>query len=76
MRCSICKQAELRDGQVTVKLERGRTTVIFKNVPAQICPNCGEEYVDAAITANLLESAAEEPEDGCDVAVRHYASHR
>ena len=37
---------------------RGTTTVVFCNVPAQICDNCGEEYVDEEVTARLLVIAA------------------
>jgi YgiT-type zinc finger domain-containing protein len=27
-------------------LERESTTVVIKGVPAEVCHNCGEEYVD------------------------------
>ena len=45
MRCVICKQTEVRSGWATVTLERDSLTLVFKRVPAQVCPNCGEEYV-------------------------------
>jgi hypothetical protein len=28
-------------------------TLVVKDVPAQVCDNCGEEYVDADVTARL-----------------------
>ncbi|MCA9913998.1 MAG: type II toxin-antitoxin system MqsA family antitoxin, partial [Anaerolineae bacterium] len=34
MKCVICKQGDTRPGTVTVTLERGGTTLVFKNVPA------------------------------------------
>lgn len=50
MKCVICKQGENLLGTVTVTLERDGTTLVFKNVPAQVCENCGEAYVDEATT--------------------------
>ena len=54
MRCVICKVGETQPGKTTVTLERGGTTLVFKDVPAQVCPNCGEAYVDEEITKRLL----------------------
>lgn len=51
MKCVICKNGEIKPGTVTVTLEGGGSTLVFKNVPAQVCENCGEAYVDEAITA-------------------------
>lgn len=73
MNCVICKHAELLDGTATVTLERGATTLVIKDVPARICPNCGEKYVDAATTAHILESADHSATSGAEVEVRHYA---
>ena len=54
MKCTICKQGETQAGTTTVTLERGRTVVIIKNVPAQICMDCGEYYLDEQTTADVL----------------------
>ena len=48
--CAICKQGEVVAGTTTVTLERGGTTVVIKAVPAGVCDNCGEEYVDETTT--------------------------
>ena len=76
MKCVICKQATIRPGKATVTLERGPTTLVFKAVPARICPNCGEEYVDEKTTSRLLESAERAADSGVQVVVRQYASAR
>ena len=55
--CVICKHGETKPGKVTVTLERGATTLVFKQVPAQVCENCGEAYIDDATTAALLSAA-------------------
>jgi len=57
MKCVICKQAETRPGWTTVTLERGGLTLVVKRVPARVCPNCGEAYIDEQDTAQLLRTA-------------------
>ena len=48
MKCVVCKQAETRPGVTTVTFERGDSTFVVREVPAQVCPNCGEDYVSPA----------------------------
>jgi len=55
MKCLICKKGETQIGKVTVTLDRGGATFVVKNVPAQVCQNCGEEYVDN-LQAKKLET--------------------
>lgn len=54
IKCLICKQDETRSGVTTVTLERDGSTLVIKGVPAQVCPNCGEAYVDEDVTDELL----------------------
>ena len=72
MKCVICKKADPQPGRVTVTLERGSLTYVVKNVPARICPNCGEEYVEDAIAARLLRSADDMARLGAQVDIRQY----
>ena len=58
----------------TVTLDKEGSTLVFRGVPALICSNCGEEYVDGDITASLLESAAEAARSGIEVEVRQYSA--
>ena len=53
----ICKLGETREGRVTVALTRGELTVVIKDVPAQICENCGEYYLADAIANQVLKLA-------------------
>ncbi|WP_419638865.1 type II toxin-antitoxin system MqsA family antitoxin, partial [Thiolapillus sp.] len=41
MECVICKTGETRPGHVTVTLQREGVTLLIKDVPAEICDNCG-----------------------------------
>jgi len=74
MICVICKHSEVRPSQATVTLERGATTLIVKHVPAQVYPNCGEQYVDEQTTKRLLESANRAAETGVELEVKEYAA--
>jgi YgiT-type zinc finger domain-containing protein len=74
MRCVICKKGETREGYVTVTLEREGVAIVFQNVPAQICENCGEEYVSAEVTGRLMKMAEEAVNSGVSFEVRRYAA--
>ncbi len=74
MRCVVCKHGETHPGKATVTLERDGATLVIKGVPADVCPNCGEEYVSEEITARLLKSAEEAVKTGVKVDVREYAA--
>jgi YgiT-type zinc finger domain-containing protein len=72
MRCVVCKGAETQAGKATVTLERNGLTLVVKGVPAQVCPNCGEEYVGEETAAQLLKDAEEISRAGAQVDVREY----
>ena len=72
MNCIICRQADTVPGVTTVTLEREGATLVFKEVPAQVCPNCGEAYVDECITNQLLRTAEEMVHAGAEVDVRGF----
>ena len=74
MKCVVCKQAETHPGKATVTLERDGVTLVIKGVPARICPNCGEEYVDQEIAGKLLEAAEEAAGAGVQVDIREYVA--
>ena len=72
MKCVICRSGETRPGKATVTLERDGTTLVIKGVPARVCANCGEEYVDEETAARLLKTAEEAAQVGVQVDVREY----
>jgi YgiT-type zinc finger domain-containing protein len=74
MKCFLCNQAETVAGTTSVLLERGSLSLTINNVPARICPNCGEAYTDEAVAATLLQQADETAKAGTKVDVREYAA--
>ena len=74
MTCLICRQRETRPGKTTVTLERGGAIVVIREVPARVCDNCGEKYVEETTTAELLKTAAAAAQTGAKVNVRDYVA--
>jgi YgiT-type zinc finger domain-containing protein len=72
MKCVVCKQAETEPSLVTVTLERDSLTLVVKNVPAEVCVNCGEEYVDQVTARRILRSAETVARKGIQVEIRQY----
>ncbi len=74
MTCVICKKGEIRNGTATVTLERDGTIMVVRCVPALVCPNCGEEYVDEAVARELLKTAEKAARCGVQVDIREYVA--
>ena len=70
MNCVICREGERQPGETTVTLERGGAVLIFRKVPAQVCANCGEPYLDDAVSEKLLKTAEEAARSGVLVQMR------
>ena len=70
--CVICKHDEAVQSKITVTLNRESLTLVVKEVPALVCNNCGEEYVDEDVSAQLLETAEEALHTGVEVDIRVY----
>jgi len=74
MKCMICRHGETRAGKTTVTLERNGATFVIHDVPAQVCENCGEEYVDETVSMQLLKTAETQAREGVKVDIRDYAA--
>lgn len=73
MKCAICKSGETRPGAATATVQRGDTTVDLKHVPADVCESCGEYYLSAEVTAQVLEKAASASKSGAEVEILGFA---
>ena len=74
MNCLFCKYGETAPGQVTVTLQRGETTVILKDVPAEVCRNCGEYYLSDLVTDQVLKRAEMAVKNGAEVEIVRFAA--
>ena len=74
MKCVLCKQGETQQGTTTVTLERGQTIVVIKEVPADICENCGEYYLSTEVAEAVMARAEGAVRDGAEVEILRYAA--
>jgi YgiT-type zinc finger domain-containing protein len=74
MQCVICKHGQTQPGKVTVTLQRGESLIIFKQVAADVCENCGEYYLSEEVTAKLLQRAEEAVKNGAEVEILRFAA--
>jgi YgiT-type zinc finger domain-containing protein len=74
MKCVICKNGDTEPGLITVVLEKNSSTLVFKGVPAEICENCGEEYVTSVTNNHLLQIANDAVVRGVDLEMLKYAA--
>jgi YgiT-type zinc finger domain-containing protein len=74
MKCPICRLGGTRPGEATLLLERDALTMIIRRVPAEVCLNCGEEYLDETAAATALATAEQAARDGVAVEIRDYAA--
>ncbi|MCG2786076.1 MAG: type II toxin-antitoxin system MqsA family antitoxin [Anaerolineae bacterium] len=72
MMCVVCNQAEIIFATTSVLLERDELSLVIKNVPAQVCPNCGEAYADETVTTVVLREAEKMAMAGAKMDVIEY----
>lgn len=74
MECVICKHGTTRPGFVTVTLERNGCAIILRNVPADVCDNCGEYYLSEEVTNQVLSKAEAAIQSGAEVEILRFAA--
>lgn len=72
MTCPICGHRALAPGATTFAADADGTVVVVRNVPADVCDNCGEAFIDEAIAATLEALVADAKDSGTESLVRHY----
>ncbi|MDP4187228.1 MAG: type II toxin-antitoxin system MqsA family antitoxin [Bacteroidota bacterium] len=69
MECVICKNGTTFQGLTTVTLNNDKSVVVIKEVPAQICNNCGHYYLDDHIAEKVMALAREISKKGVEIEV-------
>ena len=72
MKCAICNYGETQPGFTTIVLEKNGTTLLFRQVPAQICDTCGEEYLSSDTNRTILERASAEMNRGVSLELLNF----
>ncbi|MDZ7690984.1 MAG: type II toxin-antitoxin system MqsA family antitoxin [Balneolaceae bacterium] len=74
MECTICKSGKMKDGEVTVTLQRGNSIIVIKKVPASVCQNCGEYTLSESVTRKIMQSAEHAVANNAEIEVLQYAA--
>jgi YgiT-type zinc finger domain-containing protein len=74
MKCVICKHGETKPGTATMSFQEGNTTVVVKEVPADICRTCGEPYMDGEVAKVIERLLDEAVRKGVEVEILRYAA--
>lgn len=74
MKCAICKNGHTNSGVSTIVFERSQMTLVFKQVPSDICDNCGEEYISSKINKHLFAIAEKEHQRGVSIEMLNFAA--
>lgn len=74
MQCVICKNGSTSPGMVNAVLQRNGCTIIFKDVPADVCTNCGEYYLNEEVTNEILLRSENAMRNGAEVEILRYAA--
>lgn len=74
MKCVICKTGNTRLGKTSVTLQREQTVVVIKDVPAQICEDCGEYYLDDTVARRVYAQADDAVQRHAEVEIIRYAA--
>lgn len=74
MRCTICKFGETRDGLATVTLHRDESVIVIKDVPAQVCENCGEYYLTGDVSGQMMALAESAISHNAEVEILRFSA--
>ncbi len=69
MECTLCRVGTTQQGKVTITLERNESIVLIKDVPAEVCTNCGHYYLSEEITRLVMEKGNEAIPSGAELEV-------
>ena len=66
--CPLCGGNRL-PGRVTFSADLGGGVVVVRQVPATVCDQCGEEWIDDSVAAELEKRAHDARDRGAQVEV-------
>ncbi|NLK46148.1 MAG: type II toxin-antitoxin system MqsA family antitoxin [Treponema sp.] len=72
MKCQICKHGEMHEGFTQVVLTRKNAVFVLKNVPALVCDDCSEYYLDEQTAQDIHSKISDCFSAGQEVAIIDY----
>ena len=74
MKCVICKTGHTHPGIATVTLQRDNSVVVIRDVPADICEDCGEYYLSEPVAKRIYADADATVQRHVEVEILRYAA--
>ena len=74
MTCRVCRLGETGRGLATVTLERDGTVILVRGVPASICEDCAEYYLDSKVATQAYALAEDAVRRRAEVEIVRYAA--
>ena len=74
MKCVICKTGRTHPGTTTVTLQRDNSVVVIRDVPAEICEDCGEYYLSEPVAKRVYADADATVQHHVEVEILRYAA--
>lgn len=74
MKCVICKTGQTHLSTATVTLQRHNSVVVVRDVPAEICEDCGEYYLSEPVAKRVYADADATVQRHVEVKILRYAA--
>lgn len=68
VRCPVCGGFQ-RPGETTFTSDSGGTVVVVRQVPAMVCDQCGETFINAKVARQLEKMVASARRKGAQVEI-------
>jgi YgiT-type zinc finger domain-containing protein len=59
MKCLVCKHERFKQGTTILPIERGNAILLITDIPARVCENCGEPYMNEETAQGVQDLANE-----------------
>lgn len=74
MICSTCKNGHTAPGRTSYVVDRNGRVAVIRDVPAEICGQCGETYFDEKTAQALYDQAERILAHGSEVEITKFAA--
>lgn len=72
MTCPLCGHGQLREGTTTFAADVDGVVVVIREVPANVCDECGESYLDERVSHGIEQTVQAARREGLEAVVSHF----
>ncbi len=71
-KCQICG-GNFEPGFTTISKDNDTNLIVFRKVPALICSNCGEEYIDDKVLTKIEKKLSKRKDKSEQIEILEYS---